>query len=52
MIEGDQGLRVESTIVLACQLGPCQVLVTTSRDPSSRLSQFLKELRMLFLGEK
>ncbi|CAJ1347995.1 unnamed protein product [Effrenium voratum] len=27
-----------------------KVLVTTSRDPSSRLSQFLKELRMLFPG--
>lgn len=25
-----------------------KVLLTTSRDPSSRLSQFLKELRMLF----
>eukprot|EP00931_Biecheleriopsis_adriatica_P089192 TRINITY_DN63359_c0_g1_i1.p1 TRINITY_DN63359_c0_g1~~TRINITY_DN63359_c0_g1_i1.p1 ORF type:complete len:309 (+),score=59.94 TRINITY_DN63359_c0_g1_i1:107-1033(+) len=27
-----------------------KVLITTSRDPSSRLSQFLKELRMLFPG--
>eukprot|EP00933_Yihiella_yeosuensis_P063274 TRINITY_DN66392_c0_g1_i1.p1 TRINITY_DN66392_c0_g1~~TRINITY_DN66392_c0_g1_i1.p1 ORF type:complete len:312 (-),score=51.06 TRINITY_DN66392_c0_g1_i1:112-1047(-) len=27
-----------------------KVLLTTSRDPSSRLSQFLKELRMLFPG--
>eukprot|EP00930_Biecheleria_cincta_P027146 TRINITY_DN19070_c0_g1_i2.p1 TRINITY_DN19070_c0_g1~~TRINITY_DN19070_c0_g1_i2.p1 ORF type:complete len:328 (+),score=64.83 TRINITY_DN19070_c0_g1_i2:87-1070(+) len=27
-----------------------KVLVTTSRDPSSRLNQFLKELRMLFPG--
>jgi U3 small nucleolar ribonucleoprotein protein IMP4 len=27
-----------------------QVLVTTSRDPSSRLQQFLKELRLLFPG--
>ena len=28
-----------------------QVLVTTSRDPSSRLSQFLKELRMLYFSQ-
>lgn len=27
-----------------------KVLVTTSRDPSSRLTQFLKELRLLFPG--
>eukprot|EP00928_Gymnodinium_smaydae_P024561 TRINITY_DN19839_c0_g1_i1.p1 TRINITY_DN19839_c0_g1~~TRINITY_DN19839_c0_g1_i1.p1 ORF type:complete len:322 (-),score=73.33 TRINITY_DN19839_c0_g1_i1:197-1162(-) len=27
-----------------------KVLVTTSRDPSSRLSQFVKELRLLFPG--
>lgn len=27
-----------------------KVLITTSRDPSSRLSQFLKELRILFPG--
>lgn len=29
-----------------------QVLITTSRDPSSRLSQFLKELRLIFPGSQ
>jgi len=29
-----------------------QVLVTTSRDPSTRLTQFLKELRLIFPGSQ
>lgn len=29
-----------------------QVLITTSRDPSSRLTQFLKEMRILFPGAR